>query len=373
MIQFWLAQRWMLNLRPWSIAPLRTIRLLWNPLCEVGPWEASPVEWRRQFGRLVAREWLLARSWLWCSVLVAAAPLFLALIGSAGSHSWRLNENWVQAILLLITGGSGMLALLLSPMFCGVWAYQVDQRELRFRFLADRGVAPSLTWWSKQLVRLPMIGVSAVCILPVLFAITLMDRHVSFPWEGVMLVTIHVFTSYSLGQLFGQLIRSPIVAAFLACLFSWLIFGWTICVEQIHVPIFFQFAPAAILLGASYLRSRDWMEERRSLAAWGRLAASVLVPFALLYSSIGLYRMSGLPQVDRAVISKNLIRPFLVRYEPSLRHGSTIYHEIAIVFAGERAAMLKEIETLMDAGPNSTKGARLDVLVALVESKMPSG
>lgn len=29
---------------------------------------------------------------------------------------------------------------------------------------------------------------------------------------------------------------------------------------------------------------------------------------------------------------------------------------------------LKEIETLMDAAPNSPKGARLDVLVALVES-----
>ncbi|MCX7422450.1 MAG: hypothetical protein NT013_23300 [Planctomycetia bacterium] len=73
-IQFWLAQRWMLNLRPWSIAPLRTIRLLWNPLCEVGPWEASPREWQRQLGRLIAREWILARKWLWIAGVTLVLP-----------------------------------------------------------------------------------------------------------------------------------------------------------------------------------------------------------------------------------------------------------------------------------------------------------
>lgn len=344
--QFWLAQRWMLNLRPWSIG---VFRLLWSSLSAWKLWEHSPLPWQRQLGRLVAREWMLSRRWLWCSVLIAVAPLFLVLVSSAWHQTWQLSDNGLQVTFLLMTGGPGMLALLLSPAFCGVSAYQVDQRELRFRFLADRGIAPTLTWWSKHMVRLPMIGASAVSFFTAAIVIALIDRHVPFPWEGVMWVTIHVFTSYSLGQLFGQLIRSPIVASFLACLCSGLLFVWTMCVEQIHVPIVFQFAPTAILLAASYLRSRDWMEERRSLAAWSRLAASVLVPFALLYGSIWLYRMSGVPLVDQAVQAKGLAQPFVKRYEPAIRHGSNIYQDIVAVYRDELAAMQGEARSLIHA------------------------
>src|SRR5712691_6479206 len=121
-------------------------------------------------------------------------------------------------------------------------------------------------------------------------------------------VTIYAFASYSAGQLVGQVIRSPIVSAFLACVFSGLLSSCIACLDALHVPIGFQVAPTLILLAASWLRSRDWLEERNTVAAWSRFAASVLIPFAVLYGSIGWYRLSSLPKVARTAPTKDETR-----------------------------------------------------------------
>ncbi|MCX7419488.1 MAG: hypothetical protein NT013_08120, partial [Planctomycetia bacterium] len=280
-------------------------------------------------------------------VAALVAPMLMLFVGP----SRQFQE--------LITG-FGLLALSLFSVFCGVWAYQYDQREQRFRFLADRGVPPELAWLSKQIVRLSVVATAVLSLFFSMALIFILHRPMHSPFDLASYLTIIAVTNYSVGQLFGQLIRSPIVATFLACLFSGLLFAWTICVEQIHVPIVFQFAPAAILLAASYLRSRDWMEERRSLAAWSRLTASVLVPFALLYCGIGLYRMSGVPQVDQAVVSKNLIRPSVVKYEPAVRNGQSNYSMISEVFGGERAAMFSEIGTIIRAAKEQSVQRPID-------------
>ena len=78
------------------------------------------------------------------------------------------------------------------------------------------------------------------------------------------LATVFAFVSYSAGQLVGQSVRSPIVASFLACVLSALMAGWVSCLRMLPLPFGVELVPAFILLGASWLRSRDWLEDRKS-------------------------------------------------------------------------------------------------------------
>ena len=186
---------------------------------------------------------------------------------------------------MLPIAGFSLVGLMACPALCGVWAYRHDQSGQGYRFLADRGVSPSLVWLSKHLVRLPVV----VAYVAFAVVIALVFGHLN------VMVALTIFTfwtplavvSYSVGQLVGQTIRSPIVSSFLACVCSGLLIGGSQYLRAIHMPAVFDLVPVAILFFVSWFHSRDWMEERNTVAAWGRFAASLLIPFALFYASIG--------------------------------------------------------------------------------------
>ena len=208
--QFGLAHRW---LKYRERNPMDWIWLWDNPLTHSqggeAAWRIRPV-WCEQLGRLAARELLLARPWLWITVLTLAIPV-------------------------VAQGGAGVVLigpLLISGVLFGVWAYQPDQHDQLLRFLADRGVSPRLVWLSKHLVRIPIL-------LVVVFAALVMALLSSPGWYGMQGVHIaerlavsgvmalgFSFLSYACGQLLGQLIRSPIVASFLGVVLTGLVTAW---------------------------------------------------------------------------------------------------------------------------------------------------
>ena len=50
-----------------------------------------------------------------------------------------------------------------------------------------------------------------------------------------------------------------------------------------------------IFLFAGWLRTRDWLVDRNSVGAWGRVAASVVVPVVAIWCGVAIFRVVQIP------------------------------------------------------------------------------
>lgn len=338
--KFWLAHRW-LQYREQN--PLAWLIALWNPFSHESAFTSADFGWKRQLGCLVAREWTLARKWLWVGLFTLGIPLVSAFGGP--NHRTSLLATMFYAV-----GAVGCFVMAISPTLIGIWVYQPDQKGQGYRFLADRGVSPPLVWLSKHLARVPVIALllllaAVMWLVSELFSFDqdmrwFLERH-HMLWAQIAFTGGFVFVSYSAGQFVGQVARSPIIATFLGCVLSGLLMFWGQLVGQLYwhdslqtllhpVSLLAQLGPPFVLLVATWLHSRDWLEERNTLAAWSRFAASVCVPFALIYGGVGLHRMASAPKVTRpvpqlseAVVSVEELR----RAESSFREAIDLYDQ----------------------------------------------
>ena len=106
-------------------------------------------EWRRETRRLLWLEWKSVR-WVFVGLVLAAA---LTLFGTAHSQA---------DMRLVMTTLPMTLAFVAFVM--GVWSFQGQQREQRFRFFAAQGASPNAMWLVKHVVWLSF-AVAAVLIL----------------------------------------------------------------------------------------------------------------------------------------------------------------------------------------------------------------
>ena len=172
----------------------------------------------------------------------------------------------------------GFLSLVLCvlPALLGVWSFHHDQRQSLFRFLADRGGSPKSIWLSKQVIWLPLV-VMLTGLSGLLF--TIGGLH---PIILVAFVLVIAVQSFAAGQCLSQLIRSPLTSMFLAAVLSLLLAGWVGVLDQVRAPWPYQLGAAAVLFFASWVHSRDWLEERSTWRAWGRLILAVVPPAAVI-------------------------------------------------------------------------------------------
>ncbi|MBC7819805.1 MAG: hypothetical protein IAG10_23215, partial [Planctomycetaceae bacterium] len=155
------------------------------------------------------------------------------------------------------------------------------QRQGLFRFLSNRGGSPAGIWLSKHAVWLPQVLLLALIAGSTLgFHLNSLQRPAVGFFVGFALVG--ALQGYAAGQWLAQLIRSPLTSLFLAGVLSLLLAGWSRLLWEIHAPFLYQFVPAATLLFASWVHSRDWLEERWAWRAWLKIAAAVLLPAAEL-------------------------------------------------------------------------------------------
>lgn len=269
LIGLWQSDRW-LNERPWWQWRGRT-----EPLATNAPnrtlFERSPIPDRRAFGRLLWREWMEAKVWLWALPLTIAPALTseLGRVVSGRAPSGML-------FLAFATSGIATLMLIVTPTLLGVWSFHHDRRHELLRFLSHRGSSPGSIWWSKQTVWLTLLAAGTSLAVP-LYAMQLQYNEM---WWRLFaaLAAICVVQSFAAGQWVSQLARSPLNAMFLAAVLSMLLAGWTGVLSHVRVVWpWYLFAPA-ILFVASRLRARDWLEERWSWRAWTRTLLSVVLP-----------------------------------------------------------------------------------------------
>ena len=270
-----LADRW-LNERRWWQRRWRDETLRAMP--SRGPefwfdWSSSPE--KKTFGRLMWREWMEAKGWLWVAPLIFAPSLMAGAQRAGHSTSWAIGYFVIPAF------GVMTFSLFVLPTLLGVWAFHHDQRQGLFRFLADRGGSPRQIWRSKQAVWLPLVLVLAGLAGGV--------TELQTPsWQqngltpGLLTSSALVFAlqSYAAGQAMSQWNRSALISTFLAGVLSLLLCGWMQLLAQVvHAPWPYQLGVAAILFFASWRSSRDWLEERWSWHAWLRIVLSTVLPF----------------------------------------------------------------------------------------------
>lgn len=241
--------------------------------------EATPA-WRRPIQRLIWQEWRQARAFL--GVALAAGVALMTLSGYIASRS---RFDYGHAVLLL------------APLVFGLWTFQSEQAGRRFRFLAERGIAPQAVWLSKHVVWL-----TATVIVSLALALTFwisasvwqpsaleVDWHVS----GILM---YVALSYSVGQFLSLLLPRAVTAVFIGLVLNSLSAAWLFFMVYLQVPLVWSVGTIPlVLMAATLLRSHDWMLERNSVRGWLQLTSGLLAAALLLVAGVAAYRVWEVP------------------------------------------------------------------------------
>ncbi len=344
--EFSLADCWLKDVAPWRGG---LISLFVNPIDRQRLMLSAWGYRQEPLAHLMSREWSLARPWLWALGLLPGIAIVSWGLRSAqrGYPRGRVSEG-LWSVVTLPLGSVTVILLTLVPTLMGVWAYQPDQRDQRFRFLADRGISPTLIWLSKHLIRLPMLllisfATWSITVMTIAFVSSGNDMLFLFSMFGAGL--LFSLMSYAAGQLIGQLIRSPITSSFLAAVFALLLALWTHGLRLLDVSFVFDLIPVAILFAASWLRSPDWLLERTSWRARLQLGASLIIPFALLYGAVGWYRTSGLPRVARKPPTVAEMQPWHARKSEAESELERSLKKLDETYWDEFAAMKTELKS----------------------------
>jgi len=164
---------------------------------------------------------------------------------------------------------------LLACSWLGMSVFQSDSHDRRAMFLADRGVAPWKVWVTRQVLPLACVllglGVMAVMVPP------------TFAWMNwVTLIAVAVFAC---SQFCAQVIRSPIVGAIVAPLFSagFVYFSGVTLIFLFSSLWLVVLSIALLWLGTLWM-TRRWMDGRSGWRGW--LSYSGMFSLACLLSML---------------------------------------------------------------------------------------
>lgn len=251
--------------------------------------------------RLLWQSWRESWKWLLAPIVMAALCVVIAILVQTLAGSTR--SSIAGAVVVVAT-------IFFAPALYGALAFSADQRRGQVRFLAEHAAAPRYVWLARHIVWLGTLA-ALFTILALVLSIFLVKgvQHRAFRdlrydnWSygpsvivlqelagvatnvatGSALASFGVLTAYAIGQLCSMVLRSEILAAFLALvlavvlsawvavLFVWDLSGWL-----------FLFPLAAGLLLATWLRAPAWLAGRNTWRAWVKPALAVIVPLVLL-------------------------------------------------------------------------------------------
>ena len=318
----WLAARWKYECL--DVADLRASRKTdVSPTVEILRVVDDEPPWRWQFRRLLWLEWQNARR--------------TALYIIAGSFAMLhcLGQSFDTTVSLRANPGANYF-ILLVPVLMGVFAFHGEQRSGGFRFLGERGASPCAIWFSKHVVWLPLaLAGSALLLLLSPPAVRLLCQRWSVfgyadaimmssqallpavwrpvyvaPWHwlwmlgnGPYALLLLPALLYAAGQVVSLLVRRAVTASFAGVVMGTALLLWLQTVLALQVPLTLSVLPILIVLFAvTFVRMRDWMEERNTRRAWGKVATAGLVPLALVALGVIVYRVYEVPSVEMSFL-----------------------------------------------------------------------
>jgi len=190
------------------------------------------------------------------------------------------------ALGLLITGQSptsGRPALaaflgLLAASWLGVLAFQGDGVQDRIRFLAERGISPAKTWWTRQTPPLSLLTLALFG-----FVFFLPAGYGRFSPVVLLFMVAAVLSTYAVSQAVGQVFRSATIAAIAAPAAVWLLAAYVVAlVNLLGVPFWLLGVCGLLPWLATFALMRRWMDGRLGWGFWGAhagfLAAVLVLP-----------------------------------------------------------------------------------------------
>ncbi|HEV3298255.1 MAG TPA: hypothetical protein VG055_01345 [Planctomycetaceae bacterium] len=289
----------------------------------------SVVAWKRTASSLLWKELRQAKG----LTLTVAGVGALLMVSCAAARLLQYRAYGGSYVKMWFLGGLDPLlvfCLTTAPLFFGIAACRADRRDGAYRLLANRGVSPNALWLTKHAVwlglaiatvlwflgweqltagfetpgmpgeRLTLWSVANDAARATFFGLPPAGHlagaeHAEFAATlGILLFVVVLL--YALGHLLSLVIPSALTALVLA-LIGWAgIFIAGAAGVECDVPFWWTIGLLpAIFLFAGWLRTRDWLVDRNSLAAWGRVAASVVVPVVAIWCAVAIFRVVEIP------------------------------------------------------------------------------
>lgn len=258
------------------------------------------LQWQQSRGMVLALSLLVA--WFVCAEIWLVGFEESVRRSYTGFSVLRYTRNIASALAVLgILVGCAVVPAAGASVFAG------DQRQSRFRFLADRGLSPNLVWWSRHPVWMMTVLVwLMVTLVPMLILVA--SKVAAHDVDGKYLVygilqssvptLLGIALAYSFGQLCSMVFRSGILCVTVALVGSALLVLWTLGMQLLQVPLIWSVAPIpAVLLIATRVRTRGWLIENNTLRGWLPVVLILIVPAAAILLGVGSYRAFSLPQV----------------------------------------------------------------------------
>lgn len=273
---------------------------------------ARPIKAKRR-GALVRLLWQTVRE-AWTPMLMCfAVALFLAI-------AVEILAGFVVAPLLL-PGRQYVVpvSLFFVPALFGAMVFSGDQRQYRYRFLAEHAARPRLVWLARQAVW--FVPVLLWCLMIQLIINTVTQRWLlqslsqdrfyprtmeSIQWLDSTVQIIHSLflhaswlfwagsiAAFAIGQLCSLVWRSSILAALFSLSGSILILAWCYLAAIWGLSATWFVLPIAIAAWlASFLRVPDWLFERQAIARLLAPTVALLLPLALVGYAVPRVRLA---------------------------------------------------------------------------------
>lgn len=322
----WLGRRW---LRRGSESPFDATASEGEcPRLErIARWKAA----RRGSGfvHLLWQHW--RQSWRLMATMAAGAGLLAVWMGDIwrGPPGGYTRSEWTNLALP---------AVMILAALMGVGVFMPDQRHSSFRFLAERGLRPTMVWLSRQLVW----GLPALLVLTASGGAVLSVLGDAFPhapsvppWtlfgvrEEVWRYGVVLGMCYAAGQFCSMLLRSSILAAFLGLFLAGLLGFWSMIMAALEVPWSLAVLPIPVLLLlVTWLRTGDWLRERNSRRAWLKSGGVLGLGLVPIVAAVATYRVHEIPRVEPGFDVAEFTRPLTAAEKETLSLYQAAFRKI---------------------------------------------
>ena len=341
-VDVWLARRWMADRRwqwPLWFSLTSSPERVRSRAPTIARETTSP--WRWQAKRLIWQECRHARTFLGIYGAMACVLLLVS-----GYTSRTLDVDFAYLILPN------------TPFILGLLAFQAEQRDRRFRFLANRGIAPGAVWLSKHVVWL-----TAAVLMTLLFAA--MHALAELFWHGLKLdgsqvqsfwsrvdelrvlverirgpqgppisivgwVALYLVLCYSVGQFVSLFLSRAITALLLGLVLTYTLLAWSALMVILQVPLLWSVVPIPLaFITATWLRTPDWMLERNNVRGSFAQATVLTVSAGLILLGVAAWRVWEVPGAGPGFA----IETISVGATPDEAERAALYHHAASALA----------------------------------------
>jgi hypothetical protein len=263
---------------------------------------------RSMLSRLIWQSWrdagkLLALPFAIAAVLVLAIASALVLAKPPDEYE---AAAWLATSLFV-------------PALYGAMAFSADQRRGSLRFLAEHAARPRYVWLARHIVWLgTLLALSTAlwlivtsligCLAQFLTSRDLEEfvevgREMQLPADTAIVLSYFIdgaglawcgmLTAYGLGQFCSLLVRSEILAAFIAVVLSVVVTAWALVLFAWQLSAWVFLLPiAAALMLATWLRAGDWIAGRNTWQSWLKRALPVIVVVAFISVALPRARLA---------------------------------------------------------------------------------